>query len=378
MKQSIKISKIATVEKIEYIMKNVCETPEAKVKAAVMSMRSNDDCVRLMKMFSEQNNDFAIESVILLQHKTLYNRLYATNHNGLYNGAYLALYNAKKQLLFLYVLMNSFSKKPVQSNPFIHVDTDSFDFIAEHSKIGLQPIQLELFDNMDPVREGLIKEILRFLNRLDKNLQICIDVLDEEDAKMGDNNEMMHIFENQIYDLYDSVKNSKKKRNTDAKYYQDLLDYKNNPLILPYYFHRITIDELKDVVSGLRERQLADYTLLQRKVFAEDIMKLEKFKFVVSRIDVTFTKVSGELLCHIYKYTGCGKSYKSFIKCFKEEYDCIGGKYSVVSPAAFSDALKKVTQEDYNKFCSIIDRQFLNRPVSFDGEKTFQYPSNPQ
>lgn len=149
-------------------------------------------------------------------------------------------------------------------------------------------------------------------------------------------------------------------------------------MILPYYFHRITIDELKDVVSGLRERQLADYTLLQRKVFAEDIMKLEKFKFVVSRIDVTFTKVSGELLCHIYKYTGCGKSYKSFIKCFKEEYDCIGGKYSVVSPAAFSDALKKVTQEDYNKFCSIIDRQFLNRPVSFDGEKTFQYPSNPQ
>ncbi|MDO4959625.1 MAG: hypothetical protein Q4E68_10295, partial [Prevotellaceae bacterium] len=72
MKQSKNIAKIATVKKIEYILDKVCKTPEKKVTAAVKSLRSNDDCARLMRMFSEQNNDFTVESVVLEQYRFMY------------------------------------------------------------------------------------------------------------------------------------------------------------------------------------------------------------------------------------------------------------------------------------------------------------------
>lgn len=364
MKQSKNIAKIATVKKIEYILDKVCKTPEKKVTAAVKSLRSNDDCARLMRMFSEQNNDFTVESVVLEQYRFMYNKLYATQCNGLYSGTYQVLYNAKKQLLFLYVLMNGFSKKPVQSDPFIHVATNTFDFVAEHSKLGLQPIQLELFDNMDPVREGLIMEILRFLNRLEKNLQLCLEVVNEEKEIEEDLDRIMYIFENQLDDVFGYIKNTKKKRNTDIQAYHDLLDYRNHPEAVVKYFHKIGTDVFSDVVSGIKEKQLAEYSPLLRKTYAENVKKMDKLRFIVAHVDEAFTKITGELLCYIYKYTECEKSKASFLKCFEEEYRRIGGKQKIVSRAALSGGFTNSNKEGYEKVRSIIDNLYLMRPIT--------------
>lgn len=376
MRRSKILQKMATVKKIDYIMENVCSLSKTRIEAIVLSVHSDDDCVRLMRRFAEYNNDFVVESDMLEKHKDTYNKRYTTKVNGMYEGAYATMDKARKQLLFLYHLMNKFSKKPVQSNGFLQVATNNIEFVGEHSMFGRRPIQLEIFNEMNPIRKRLVEEISNFLDRLDENLQICIDVINEENAKKGDLRELTYIFENQVNETYDSVKNFNRKRKIESKCYYDLLNYKNDPTVLPEYYHNISNEQMAYVAYGLKEQQLADYTPLQRKVFAEDVTKMDRFKFIVTHIDSLFGKITGELLCYIYKYTECEKSHSSFLKCFAETYTSHGGKYKVVSAVALSDAFTNATSNDYegyNAFRSKIDNSFLTEPLSSENSNSYQY-----
>lgn len=376
MKKLKTIQKIDTVLKIEYIMNNVCSISKDRIEAIVLSMHDEEDCGRLLRRFSEFYNDLLVESDILIKHKETYNKQYTSKVNGMYLGAYETMVKAKKQLIFLYHLMNKFAKKPVQSNVFLHTTTDNIEFVAEHSMFGLRPIQLEAFKDMSLVRRRLVEEIANFLNRLDGNLKICIDVIKEENAKKGNIRELIYLFEKQVNETYDSVKNFNRKRKIESKCYYDLLNYKNDPTVLPEYFHNISNEQMAYVAYGLKEQQLADYTPLQRKVFAEDVTKMDRFKFIVTHIDSLFGKITGELLCYIYKYTECEKSHSSFLKCFAETYTSHGGKYKVVSAVALSDAFTNATSNDYegyNAFRSKIDDSLLIRPLSSQDSNSYQY-----
>ena len=299
MKKLKTIQKIDTVLKIEYIMNNVCSISKDRIEAIVLSMHDEEDCGRLLRRFSEFYNDLLAESDILIKHKETYNKQYTSKVNGMYLGAYETMVKAKKQLIFLYHLMNKFAKKPVQSNVFLHTTTDNIEFVAEHSMFGLRPIQLEAFKDMSLVRRRLVEEIANFLNRLDGNLKICIDVIKEENAKKGNIRELIYLFEKQVNETYDSVKNFNRKRKIESKCDYDLLNYKNDPTVLPEYFHNISNEQMAYVAYGLKEQQLADYTPLQRKVFAEDATKIDRFIFIVTHVDSLFEKITGELLCYI-------------------------------------------------------------------------------
>ena len=376
MNQSKTLKKMATVENIDYIMKNVCQIPDCRINAAVSSIRSDEDCIRLMCLFSNSNCDFIIESCVLEEYKSVYNEKYSSKVNGMYDEVYVVMDNARKQLLFLYHLMNKFAKKPVQSNGFLQVATDNFEFVANHSMFGFRPIQLELFPDMNPIRKRLVEEIANFLNRLDENLQICKDVLMDEKAKREDLKELEYIFEKQINNTACYIKNFKRKCKTESKSYYDLLDYKNNPMVLPKFYHKITTAQLADIAYGIREKQLEKYTPLQRKVYTENATKIDKFIFIVTHVDSLFGKITGELLCYIYKYTECEKSHNSFRKCFAETYTSHGGKYKVVSAVALSQAFTNATSNDYegyNAFRSKIDNSFLTQPLSSENSNSYQY-----
>lgn len=373
MKKSKILQKMAAVEKIDYIMNNVCSLSKTRIEAIVLSVHSNEDCFHLMRLFSECNCDFVVESYVLEEYKSVYNEKYATKVNGIYDEVYVVMDNARKQLLFLYHLMNKFAKKPVQSNGLLQVATDNFEFVANHSMLGFRPIQLEMFPDNNPVRKRLAEEIANFLNRLDRNLQICKDVLRDEKAKKENLKELEYIFEKQIADIVSYLKNFKKKCKTEGKNYYDLLDYKNNPMVLPKFFHKIPIEHFTDIACGIREKRLAVYTPLQRKVYAEDVTKMDKFRFVVTHIDSMFDKITGELLCYIYKYTECEKSQKSFYKCFKETYESAGGKYGLVSYVRLNQAFTNTEYEGYNSFLSKIDMYSLTQPLSSENANSYQY-----
>lgn len=361
MKQSIKILKIATEEKIKYILDNVCGISQTRIEAAVNSMYSDEECMMLMGKFSKFKNDFAIESYQLDLHKGVYNQQYSSEVNGMYNSAYSVLINAKKQLFFLYNLMNSFSKKPVQSNGFIQVATGNIEWVANHSMIGLRPIQLEIFSKMNPIRRALVTDIYTFLCQLEENLNTCLSVVDEENAIRADYKRVLYLFERQVDEVFKYLKDVKKKRKTDGIIYQDLLDYKNNPEVIAKYFHVIGTKDFVDVASGIKDKMLSEYSSLQRRSYAEDIKKMDKFRFVVSQVDEKIGKITGDLLLYIYKYTECEVPRSSFLKCFEEEYRRIGGKQKVVSNAALS---RVFNEEGYKEFCSIVDDLYLTRPIT--------------
>lgn len=257
--------------------------------------------------------------------------------------------------------MNSFSKKPVQSNGFIQVATGNIEWVANHSMIGLRPIQLEIFSKMNPIRRALVTDIYTFLCQLEENLNTCLSVVDEENAIRADYKRVLYLFERQVDEVFKYLKDVKKKRKTDGIIYQDLLDYKNNPEVIAKYFHVIGTKDFVDVASGIKDKMLSEYSSLQRRSYAEDIKKMDKFRFVVSQVDEKIGKITGDLLLYIYKYTECEVPRSSFLKCFEEEYRRIGGKQKVVSNAALS---RVFNEEGYKEFCSIVDDLYLTRPIT--------------
>lgn len=357
MKQSKKITKIASLEKLEYIRENVSrDVNEERVKAAVFSVKK-ESLQKLLRLFSGMNNTFVEEGDNLREKSHGYNSKYATPYNHLFSCAYNVLDTIKKQVFFLFRIMNAVSNKPNQKQASLYGDTNCIAFDVSHSLIGNQPYTPYMFDIRTEQQDRLITEITAFLHYLDNNLELCINVIEEEKTKGNNIDELLYIFESQIDEVYEYVKDRCKSVNSQADYYTPLVNYTDNPEVLKDWFHELTPNQFTDVTLGIKKSTLNRYSEKQRKAFKDDERKLSKFKKVMEHIDdiVDAGTISGELLAFVHMYTNCTSSNAAFHSAFCETYSSMGGKRKIVSPARLGQAFKTVDYSRYNDFTQKMD-----------------------
>jgi len=290
MTRSKKIDNISSVEKLVYIKDIICSIDIKRIEAAVCSIRKESTIASLMRMFSNMNNAFAEEEERLLDNEKKHNENYSNKDNNKYSTAYSCLSCIKTSIFGLYHIMNSFSPKTGIAKSYYQTDTKDISFKATHSIIGSLPCQGFIFEDKSPCQKRLILEISSFLNYLDKNLDRCKHIVEDEKRISGDWQECLLRLENQIEETYQYVKGHKIK-NKDADYLKDLLNVDNVPENATIWFHKLSPQQFSDVSIGLTEKRLSNYSETERKAFDNNPKSIDEYRRMMNVITSNNMKI---------------------------------------------------------------------------------------
>lgn len=358
MAKSKKIDRISSVNKLTYIQDTICQISIERIESAVNSIKKESTASTLMRVFSDFNNNFAEEEERLKENESSHNANYANKDNLKYSTAYNSLSCIKTSIYGLERVMNAFSPKTRTPKKYYQTDTQSIEFMTEHSLIGNLPYQPYMFDEKTPTQQRLILEILAFLQYLHKNLARCKRIVEDETRIGEDNEQCLLRLEQQIEELYQLVKN-KKTKVIKEDYYKDLLSIDIHPENARKYWHKLTPAQLIPVSVALKEKRLSGYTETERKAFDFDEKRLSSYRKMISSIIKHYSKISGEILVYAYMYSNCTATQSAFYYCFKETYTSLGGTASIVSLQAFGQAYAKyafnISSENYQIFRGNMD-----------------------
>ena len=354
MVKSKKIDRISSVNKLTYIQDTICQISIERLESAVNSIIKDSTITKLMRIFSDLNNSFAEEEERLKENERIHNTKYANEDNPKYSTAYNSLSCIKTSIYGLERVMNAFSPKTRTPKKYYQTDTQSIEFMTEHSLIGNLPYQPYMFDDKTPTQQRLILEILAFLQYLHKNLARCKRIVEDEIRIGKDNEECLLRLEQQIEEIYQLVKDKRKKVIKDD-YYKDLLSIDTHPENAMKYWHKLTPAQLVPVSVAYIEQKFSIYTESERKAFDFNEERLSLYRKMMNVIiKKHYPKISGEILVYAYMYSNCKATQSAFYNCFKETYKRMGGIGNIVSLQAFGQAYARyafdTNTEDYQEF----------------------------
>lgn len=354
MAKSKKLDRISSAKKLTYIQDTICQISIERIESAVNSIIKDSTITKLMRIFSDLNNRFAEEEERLKENESSHNANYANKDNLKYSTAYNSLSCIKTSIFGLEKVMNAFTPRTRTPKKDYQADTQSIEFMTEHSLIGNLPYQPYMFDEKTPTQQRLILEILAFLQYLYKNLARCKRIVEDETRIGEDNEQCLLRLEQQIEELYQLVKN-KKTKVIKEDYYKDLLSIDIHPENARKYWHKLTPTQLIPVSVALKEKRLSGYTETERKAFDFDEKRLSSYRKMMSAIiKKHYPKISGEILVYAYMYSNCKATQSAFYNCFKDTYNRMGGTGNIVSLQAFGQAYARyafdTSSENYQEF----------------------------
>ncbi|MBQ0072953.1 MAG: hypothetical protein KBT34_02025 [Prevotella sp.] len=338
MKQSKKINKISSSEKLDYIRENVCSITEERIRAAIQHVTKKDTVISLLNLFSAMNIPFAEESDILNTESETYNKKYATKINGKFSTEYNTLLFIKAQVYFLYRLINTVSEKPKNYKKKSYISTNTIEYNVSHSLLGTMPYSIPMFDCDSELQKRLFLEIQSFMKYLDKNLELCNKVIREEKYNRENDNIVMCQFEEQIAEIYEYLKTPKNKNVKIEEEFKEILDAPDSPEILKKWYHKLNIHDFTKISRAIQHKRLSFYTKEERKAFGDDVNKIKRFRRVMKYFVNVVGKITGETMVYVQKYTECNSSKNAFRECFSVVYSTMGGNQKIVSEQRYSTA----------------------------------------
>lgn len=335
--------------KLEYIKNNVCNVSEDKLKAAINSITKEKSAATLMRIFTDLNNNFAEEEERLEYDEANHNKRYANEDNTKYSTAYNALSNIKTSILSIYKIYSLFSERKPHAFYGNRTDTKSFEFAYNHTIVGGLSYPEYLFDNMTSCQRRLLDEMTYFFAYLDRNIDRCLRIIQEEKAIGEDQDECLRLLETQIEEAYQYTKGDSVK-SINEPFFNDLLDVDNKPENAKIWFHKITPKQLAQISKARKIKKMALYTPLQRKVFNDNPNNIEKFIKVVSHIDECTPKITGDTILFVKQYTECDANQSAFYNCFKQTYTQNNGKKKIVSKQRFNQSCTEQNRGVYKNY----------------------------
>ena len=186
------------------------------------------------------------------------------------------------------------------------------------------------------------------------NFGRCKRIVEDEIRIGKDNEECLLRLEQQIEEIYQLVKDKRKKVIKDD-YYKDLLSIDTHPENAMKYWHKLTPAQLVPVSVAYIEQKFSIYTESERKAFDFNEERLSLYRKMMNVIiKKHYPKISGEILVYAYMYSNCEATQSAFYNCFKETYKRMGGIGNIVSLQAFGQAYARyafdTNTEDYQEF----------------------------
>lgn len=363
MKKSIKLQRVALLDKLLFIRDKVCEYDRQKVESAVIGMNERE-IDNMILSFDLLNSYFFLESDNLQKYAETYNKKYATEHNGVFSVGLDALEQIKHQVFFLYRLLNTTGIKPTlkklkRMNDTI--DVKSIEFISDHSILGTMPFTREIpgLVKKTPKQKKLIADIIDFLTHLRRNIDLCQKMITEEKQIGEDTDACTFLFEMQLDEICDCIQGNYRipKKHQESEWLREITHAYEQPKYFKKYFHKLNTSQMTSVSYAIRNTSLDKYTILEKKVYQSDIKALINFRNEVKRLVDSGKKVTGEDLVEVYNSTRCVASQSSFHRCFIDTYNSLGGNQKIVSNQQFNSSFTKIhLNKDWNH--SIIPPKF--------------------
>lgn len=355
-RESKRISRIASGEKLDYIREAIEKITEQRIIAAVTTMKSHEEVNRLLSMFSLFRRYVVNEKDSLDKTSKDFEK-YATPNNKKFSTAYNMLSSIKSSIFSLYQLLNSNSKKP--NCKYIYTDNQSISYQFDHSVFGTMSFMPDLFGPFSESQKLLVSEIKSFLDYMDKCLEKCIEVNNSEEATRNNLDKVNMLFERQIAEIYDLLKDCKvKPKSKKTKAQEMLIENYYNPEIVAKYYHKLNPGELAPVSISIKEKSMSDYSFYERKAFDDDIEKMNRFRTIVKHIEEYDDKISAKTLVFVMTYTECRSSQRAFHTCFTNVYKSMGGKKKIIEYGTFNQACTKFNlyeQNGYEDFQNMMD-----------------------
>ena len=333
---SKKIENISSVSKLEYIKKHVCQLSLDKIENAVNAIRNLKTIDKLMRIFSNLNNNFAEEEECLQQYEQTHNKKYANDDNQRFSTAYNSLACIKGRIFGMYQIMNAFSRKQKKKEYKGWTETSSLEFQVSHSLIGDLETTKYLFNNMTSRQKRLVEEIGTFLKYLDNNLETCIRVIHEEERIKSNKHECLRQLNEQINELYGFIKGQKVKK-IDTEILNDLMNADEHPENAQKWYHQLTPKKLAEVATISHDRKLMQYPNNLRNAYQNNVDDMNNFISAVSHLDECVSKITSKTLMWVQRYTNFKESHNRFYDCFKEIYESNDGKNHIVSKQTFNN-----------------------------------------
>ena len=271
-------------------------------------------------------------------------------------------------------ILQAITNKPVSAYEYAYISSDTYE------------LNLFEFDGYPSCVSGLYNEMQRFFLVLIRCIQLCKQVLNDENTIKKDNNYCKYLFEefknhvlSEIADIIMMIPQDSEflsAENNSAIASRNL--YENDEVWAPIGFHSYSKTEVKHLIikQVIDEEEGSDLTRIEKLLFGNDESKVHKYRYIIRHFD--------ELIPDTYRRKNIPAKYIQmffqFVKIpFKLESDAVSyfnemylssaqHKFKTVSYQAVNGYKKEVLEDKdgtYKAFtCKIKQRFFATLTVS--------------
>lgn len=271
-------------------------------------------------------------------------------------------------------ILQAITNKPVSAYEYAYISSDTYE------------LNLFEFDGYPSCVSGLYNEMQRFFLVLIRCIQLCKQVLNDENTIKKDNNYCKYLFEefknhvlSEIADIIMMIPQDSEflsAENNSAIASRNL--YENDEVWAPIGFHSYSKTEVKHLIikQVIDEEEGSDLSRIEKLLFGNDESKVHKYRYIIRHFD--------ELIPDTYRRKNIPAKYIQmffqFVKIpFKLESDAVSyfnetylssaqHKFKTVSYQAVNGYKKEVLEDKdgaYKAFtCKIKQRFFATLTVS--------------
>lgn len=271
-------------------------------------------------------------------------------------------------------ILQAITNKPVSAYEYAYISSDTYE------------LNLFEFDGYPSCVSGLYNEMQRFFLVLIRCIQLCKQVLNDENTIKKDNNYCKYLFEefknhvlSEIADIIMMIPRDSEflsEENNSAIASRNL--YENDEVWAPIGFHCYSKTEVKHLIikQVIDEEEGSDLTRIEKLLFGNDESKVHKYRYIIRHFD--------ELIPDTYRRKNIPAKYIQmffqFVEIpFKLESDAVSyfnemylssaqHKFKTVSYQAVNGYKKEVLEDKdgaYKAFtCKIKQRFFATLTVS--------------
>lgn len=259
-------------------------------------------------------------------------------------------------------ILQAITNKPVSAYEYAYISSDTYE------------LNLFEFDGHPSCVSGLYNEMQRFFLVLIRCIQLCKQVLNDENTIKKDNNYCKYLFEefknhvlSEIADIIMMIPQDSEflsAENNSAIASRNL--YENDEVWAPIGFHSYSKTEVKHLIikQVIDEEEGSDLTRIEKLLFGNDESKVHKYRYIIRHFD--------ELIPDTYRRKNIPAKYIQmffqFVKIpFKLESDAVTyfnemylssaqHKFKTVSYQAVNGYKKEVLEDKDGAYKAFTDR----------------------
>lgn len=316
----------------------------------------------------------------LVEFAKIFNKEFATMNNQCYSSALALLKKLRSGISETKRIFTKFCPR-AHRDKFNRAAADKPVSAYDYALISAETYQLSLFDfeGYPPCISSLCDEMQKFFLLLIRCMQLCQQVLKDEQEIKRNNKYCKYLFEQfkekvmcEIYDILmmiprDSAYLSEENNSAIAS----RINYDNDEAWAPVGFHNHTKTEVKHLIikQVLEAEEGSDITRIERLLFGDDEAKVHKIRHIIKHFDELIPddykrkKLSAKHIQMYFQFVGIPSGLESeAVDYFNETYlSSESHKFTTVTYSAVNNHKKEVLEdkkEEYKKFVEKINQRF--------------------